>query len=271
MSNISLTGLYVYPIKSAGGIALQEATLDDRGIEYDRRWMLVDESGRFMSQRRYPRMALISTRLTTEHLVVEAPEMPPLSLPLQPERATAPVEALVWSDVVRAVSVGGNATEWFSEFLGVRCRLVYMPDDAVRRVDPDYAEAGDRVGFADGFPFLLVSQASLEDLSAKLERKVPVDRFRPNLVVGGCDPFEEDSWRRLHIGGVDFRVAKPCSRCSIVMTDQDTGGRDREVLATLAGYRRSGKKIFFGQNLAHDSVGSLHVGDAVEIHKDGPR
>lgn len=266
MPKILLKGLYVYPIKSAGGISLQEAHLDYRGIEYDRRWMLVDEDRKFMSQRKYPRMALISTRLTSEHLIVEAPEMPELRLSLCPgERPN--IQARIWSDTVSATPIGDYADRWFSAFLGVRCRLVYMPDREVRRTDQEYAESGDRVGFADAFPFLLVSQASLDDLSGRLDRNVPVNRFRPNLVAEGCEAFAEDGWRMLRVGGVDFRVVKPCSRCSIVMTDQASGERDREVLATLAGYRKSGKNIFFGQNLAHDATGSLRVGDAVVVRR----
>ncbi|MGB3681347.1 MAG: MOSC N-terminal beta barrel domain-containing protein [Rubrobacteraceae bacterium] len=264
MPDLTLSGLYVYPIKSAGGIALREARLDSRGIEYDRRWMLVDESRKFMSQRRHPRLALVSTRLTEEHLIVEAPEMPRLRLPLKPEDKPG-LDARVWTDVVRAVPVEDAADEWFSSFLGARCTLVYMPDDEVRQVDLEYAEPGDRVGFADGFPFLMISQASLEDLGGRLERAVPVERFRPNLVVEGSDAFAEDGWRALRVGETEFRVVKPCSRCSIVMTDQSSGDRDKEVLATLAGYRRFGKKIFFGQNLAHDSPGTLRVGDPVEV------
>lgn len=264
MSIIFVSQLYVYPIKSVGGIFLQEARLDSRGIEYDRRWMLVDENHKFMSQRRYPRMALISTRLTAESLIVKAPGMSDLSLSLTPGE-TPNINVRVWSDTVRAMPVGYEADWWFSTFLDTRCRLVYMPDDEVRQADPAYAEVGDRVGFADGFPFLLISRASVDDLGKRLGRNIPINRFRPNLVVEDCEAFEEDEWRALRIGGVSFRVVKPCSRCSIVMTDQASGERDRELLATLAGYRRVGKKILFGQNLAHDSTGTLRVGDAVEI------
>lgn len=264
MSGPVFSELYVYPIKSMGGISLQEARLDGRGIEHDRRWMLVDGNRKFMSQRRHPRMALISTRLTDEYLIVEAPGMAALGLPLKSE-GRPKLFVQVWSDVVRAVPIGDEADEWFGEFLNTRCRLVYMPDEEVRQVDQEYAEAGDRVGFADGFPLLVISRASLNDLGERLGREVPVDRFRPNLVVEGSGAFDEDGWRGLSAGGVNLRVVKPCSRCSIVMTDQASGERDKEVLATLAGYRRAGKKIFFGQNLAHDSVGTLSVGDAVEV------
>ncbi|CAN5553067.1 MOSC domain-containing protein [soil metagenome] len=264
MSRILLSQLYVYPVKSVGGIALQEARLDSRGVEYDRRWMLVDENHKFMSQRKHPRMALISTRLTSEYLILDAPEMSELRLSLRPDKQST-IEVRIWSDVVKAVPVGHEADEWFSSFLGSPCRLVYMPEDEIRQVDQEYAGAGDHVGFADGFPFLMVSQASLDDLGKRLDREVPVNRFRPNLVVEGCNAFDEDDWQALSIGGIDFRVAKPCSRCSIVMTDQSSGNRDREVLATLATYRQTEKKILFGQNLTHDSVGTLRVGDAVEL------
>lgn len=263
MSGIFLSQLYVYPIKSVGGMALEATRLDERGVEHDRRWMLVDENRKFISQRRYPRMALISARLTLNHLVVKAPKMPELLLPLRAEGPNLDVQ--VWSDTVKATPVGNDADEWFSTFLGVRCGLVYMPDAAVRQVDREYAREGDRVGFADGFSFLMVSRSSLADLSNRLNIDVPVNRFRPNLVVEGGDAFAEDDWRALRVGGIDFRVVKPCSRCSIVMTDQTSGHRDREVLATLAGYRKVGKKILFGQNLAHDSTGTLRVGDPVEV------
>lgn len=263
MRGLTLSELYVYPIKSAGGIALETARLDKWGFEHDRRWMLVDENVKFMSQRRYPRMALISTRLTQGHLIVEAAEMPELRLPLKPDK-TPGLNVQIWSDTVRAVTVGNEADEWFGTFLETRCTLVYMPDDEVRQVDQEYAEADDRVGFADGFPLLMISRASLEDLGGRLGRDVPVNRFRPNIVVEGSDAFAEDDWSTLRIGRADFRVVKPCSRCSIVMTDQSSGKRDKEVLSTLGGYRRDGKKIFFGQNLAHDSIGTLRIGDTVE-------
>lgn len=264
MSGLTLSELYVYPIKSVGGIALETARLDERGIEHDRRWMLVDESGKFVSQRRHPRMALISTRLTPEHLIVEAPEMPELRLPLKSE-GMPNFDVQIWSDTVRAAPVGNEADEWFGTFLGTRCKLVYMPDEEARQVDQEYANVGDQVGFADGFPLLMISRASLEDLGGRLGRDVPVNRFRPNIVVEGSDAFAEDDWSTLRIGRTDFRVVKPCSRCSIVMTDQSSGKRDKEILSTLGGYRQDGKKIFFGQNLAHDSTGTLRIGDTVEV------
>lgn len=260
----TLSQVYVYPIKSAGGISLEAAAVDGRGLRHDRRWMLVDADGYFMSQRRFPRMALISVRLLPEYLVVEAPRTDALYLPLHPG-PTDLVPVRIWGDLVGGSPVGEKADFWFSSFLGTPCRLVYMPDGVVRPVDQEYGGAGDHVGFADGFPFLLVSEASLGDLNGKLRDPLPVDRFRPNLVVKGSGPFAEDGWRKLRIGEVSFRVVKPCARCSIVTVDQQTGERGREPLRTLARYRRIDNAVYFGQNLIHDSPGTVRVGDAVEI------
>ena len=262
MGVATLSHIYVYPIKSAGRVAMREAVLEPRGLRYDRRWMLVDEHGKFISQRRCPRMALISVGMLPGRLLVNAPGMPALILPLQPEPRQR-VGVRVFADETQGTLVGGEADRWFTSFLGVPSRLVYMPDDAVRAVDPRYATDGDLVGFADGFPFLLVSEASLDDLNGRLQNPVGTDRFRPNLVVAGCGPFAEDGWRQIRVGSVPFRVAKPCARCSITMVDQTTGIRDKEPLRTLARYRKSGGGVLFGQNLIHDSRGTLRVGDEI--------
>ena len=172
-----LSGLYVYPIKSMGGIPLEAWDVDGRGLRYDRRWMLVDEDSWFISQRELPRMARISVRIKADRVVVNAPHMPALELPLGATTGKT-VPARIWDDVVEASPVGDDADRWFGEFLGVRCRLVFLPDESVRPVDPDYGEAGDQVGLADGFPFLLISEASLADLNARLERPLPMNRFR---------------------------------------------------------------------------------------------
>jgi uncharacterized protein len=249
----TLTGLYVYPLKSARGIALERATLDERGIEHDRRWMVVDEQGVFVSQRTHPRLALVATALDGAVLRLAAPGLPELAV--EPPVGSATVPVRVWKDDVSASLAPRAACEWVSELLGARCRLVYLPDAARRRVAAPY-EPARLVSFADAFPFLLVSEASLAELDRRLERPVPMDRFRPNLVVSGCAPHAEDCWRRIRIGDVPFTVAKPCSRCVVVTTDQSTGERHREPLATLATYRRSGDKVMFGQNLIHEHMGS---------------
>jgi uncharacterized protein YcbX len=172
---------------------------------------------------------------------------------------------VVWGDSVQAAAVGERADAWLSGFLGLACRLVYFPPDTVRAVDPDYARASDQIGFADGFPFLLISQASLDDLNGRLDEAVPMLRFRPNLVVAGCSAYAEDDWRRIRIGEIEFRFAKPCSRCIIPTIDPASGLRGREPLRTLMGYRQRDNKVYFGQNLIHDGVGQLALGMPIEV------
>ena len=259
-----LCGLYVYPIKSAGGISLKASEVDKRGLRHDRRWMLVDETGCFMSQRRFPHTALIRVRIEPDGLVVEAPGMPSLEVPLQPPAGRLMLTR-VWDDLVESLTVGHDADRWFSGFLDVSCRLVYLPDESVRPLDPTYGGPRDQVGLADSFPFLLISEASLADLNARLEEPVTMDRFRPNLVVRGCEPFAEDNWRLVRIGSITFRVVKPCERCAITTVNQRTAATSKEPLRTLARFRRSGKKVLFGQNLIHDTWGTLHTDDPVEV------
>ena len=261
--NVTLSGLYVYPIKSCAGISLQSADLSATGLRHDRRWMLVDETGEFMSQRAHPRMALISIRLSAEHLIASAPGMPDLEIPLYPQAGDS-IQVSVWGDTNRGTLVAEEADRLFSEFLDFPCRLVHKPDDDVRPVDSFYAEDGDQVGFADGFAFLLISEASLEDLNTRLEDPLPMNRFRPNFVVRGCGPYAEDGWSRLRIGSVPFRVAEPCPRCAITTVDQETGARGKEPLRTLATYRKSDGEVFFGRNLLHDALGTVRVGDPIE-------
>ena len=259
-----MSGIRVYPIKSAAGITLDEAVIEEPGFRYDRRWMLVDENGVFLSQREAPRLALIRVAITDDALVVDAPGMPTLQVPLQPEPVDT-VSTVVWHDVVESLPVGEEASRWFREFLGIPCSLVYLPEASVRPVDPAYSARGDQVSLADGFPFLLLSEASLDDLNSRMECPLPMDRFRPNLVVMGCGPFAEDGWRRVRIGPVDFRVVKPCARCAITTVDQQTAATGKEPLRTLARYRKRGSEVFFGQNLIHDATGTVRVGDAVEV------
>jgi uncharacterized protein len=236
--NVTLSGLYVYPIKSCAGIPLESADISATGLRHDRRWMLVDETGEFMSQRTHPRMALISVHLSTEYLIARAPGMPDLKIPIQQEHENQ-IDVRIWDDTNRGALVREEADRWFGEFLKVPCRLVYKPEDDLRIVDSHYAAEGDQVGFADGFAFLLISEASLEDLNERLEYPLPMNRFRPNFVVSGCLPYAEDGWSRLRIGNVPFRVAEPCPRCAITTVDQKSGVPGKEPLRTLATYRKS--------------------------------
>jgi uncharacterized protein len=261
-STVTLSGMYVYPIKSCAGISLQSADLSATGLRHDRRWMLVDETGEFMSQRAHPRMALISVRFAPERLIVSAPDMDELEISLCRQTGDS-IVVRVWGDTNRGALVSEEADRWFSEFLEFPCRLVGKPDDP-RLVDSSFAESGDQVSFADGFAFLLISEASLGDLNGRLEDPLPMNRFRPNFVVRGCGPYAEDGWSRLRIGSVPFRVAEPCPRCAITTVDQETGIRGKEPLRTLATYRKSEGEVFFGRNLIHDTLGTVCVGDPVE-------
>jgi len=259
-----LLGLYHYPIKSCRGTSLTEAVVGVRGIAADRHWMVVDAAGTFLSQRKLPRMALIAPRLGGGVLEVTAPGVPPLNVAVGHGGRRADVS--VWDDRCAAIDEGDAAAEWFTTFLGMACRLVRMPDDEVRHVDPTYAGPGDQVGFADGFSFLLTSRASLDELNRRLPTPLPMNRFRPNLVIDGVTAFEEDGWRHIRIDGITFAVAKPCARCAITTTDQNTAERSKEPLRTLATFRNvAGKGVMFGQNLVHDRTGVLHVGAEVEV------
>lgn len=264
MSKITLTELWQYPVKSLRGNPIEAAELDARGVAGDRRWMLVDSAGRFITQREQHRLSLVDAVVGKDALHLAAPGMPPLTVPSPPDGGET-LSVQVWRDQCRALAPSATADDWCSDYLGQPCRLVYLPDDSVRPVDPDYARPTDQVSFADGFPLLLISQASLDDLNSRLDTPLPMRRFRPNLVVSGCAPYAEDSWQRIRIGDLTFRVAKPCSRCIIPTIDPETGQRSAEPLKTLAGYRRRDNKVFFGQNLIHDGNGVLRLGMELEL------
>jgi uncharacterized protein YcbX len=262
--------MFVYPVKSCRGIALERATIERRGLRHDRRWMIVDDMGRFVTQRTEPRLALIETALQGEELVLTAPGLPALTLALAGDTqggAGARRQVTVWRDQVYAVDCGEAASAWIRDWLGRPGSVVFMPDDVERPVNPARARPGDVVGFADAYPLLLTSTSSLDDLNARLEQPVPMDRFRPNLVVSGGAPWSEDGWARLRVGEgeVAFRVAKPCDRCTVTTVDQRTGERGVEPLRTLATFRKNGNDVLFGQNCLPDVLGQIAVGDSVHV------
>ncbi|MFN0013670.1 MAG: MOSC domain-containing protein [Saprospiraceae bacterium] len=263
-----LTGLYVYPVKSLGGIAVSEAVPEPRGLQYDRRWMLVDEQGRFVSQREVAELALLGTAIEPPYLVVFSKKNPALrvQVPLSPPVEEMPeITAEIWNDRCPARVCEPGINEWFSTLLGCSLRLVYMPDTTWRPTDPAYVPEGIPVSFADGYPYLLIGQASLDDLNTRLEQLLPINRFRPNFVFSTNVAYEEDEWSDFAIGTVRFRGIKPCARCIVPNTDQDTAQRAAEPLKTLTAYRKQGHRILFGQNTVW--IGALgdvvRVGDAV--------
>jgi uncharacterized protein YcbX len=266
-----LSGLFIYPVKSLRGFAIPSATVDALGLVGDRRFLVVDAQNQFLTQRALPRMALIETALTAHDLVLRAPHGGSCAVPL---RAAGPAELLsvrVWkSEGLLAEDCGVEVAVWLSDFLRHPCRLVRIGEKFHRPiVRPGKAQPGDVVSFADGVPFLILSEASLADLNDRLATPLLLDRFRPNLLVSGCEAFAEDTWPRFQIGTVTFRAAGPCARCVITTTDQRTAERGKEPLRTLATYRRAPDDptdVNFGQNLIHETKsGTLKVGDAVAL------
>ena len=263
MNKLTLSEINIYPVKSFAGVGLDTVNLDRFGPVGDRRWMLVDECGVAITQRDQPHLALVQTSLCPDSLGLQLDdEQITVSVP---KAHAARRMVKVWDDEVAAVDGGDDAAAWLAGQLDVNCRLVYIPDDSVRTVNGNFASAGETVGFADAFPLLLISQASLDDLNSRLESPVPMNRFRPNLVVDGCEPFAEDSWKRIRIGKVEFDVAKPCDRCVMPSIDQATGEKDKSINRVLASFRRREGKIYFGQNLLYQKAGILRLSQPLEV------
>ncbi|KZX60326.1 hypothetical protein A3709_12100 [Halioglobus sp. HI00S01] len=258
-----IQSLHIYPLKSGRGLSRQHMVLDRFGPLGDRRWMLVDDHGRFVSQRDLPIMTRLNAVPGDSDIELS---IDGYSLVVATPAPNHPAHVSIWSDEVTARDAGDEAAQWLSEQFGRSLRLVYMGEECQRRVDTEYAHRGETVSFADGFPLLLVSAASLETLNSRLTQPVALDRFRPNLVVAGCGAHAEDEWRRIRIGSVEFDLAKPCSRCAVPSLDQMTGEKHPEILRALASYRRgTDRQIYFGQNLVYASGGDITVGDAVEV------
>jgi len=271
---IHLSGIFIYPVKSCRGISLQAAEVDALGFVGDRRFLVVDESGRFLTQRSHPRMALIETGLASDILTLTAAGHGFISVPVTSTTSTRTLAVSVWkSENLLADDCGDAVAAWLGSFLSTRCRLVRIGEKFRRPVLKAAARSGDVVNFADAVPFLAISQASLDDLNdrlvAKGEDSLPMDRFRPNLVITGPTPYAEDDWPRLRIGPLTFRNAGPCSRCIVTTTDQLTAQRGKEPLRTFASYRRGKDKstdVYFGANLIHETIsGRITVGDPVVI------
>lgn len=263
-----LTGIFVYPIKACGGIALETATVVERGLADDRRYMLVDRAGEFVTQRSVARLCLVRPRFADSDASFEltAPNQRPLELPRELSgQGLDSVPYRVWSSSGSALR-HPEGSRWFSEFLNDEVSLVYMPEAERRAVNPQRARPDDIVSFADGYPMLLISEASLEELNRRLDEPLEMRRFRPNLVISGCAPHAEDGFARLQIGAVAFRGVKRCERCVVTTINPDTGEKSKEPLRTLSHYRLEDGKVWFGMNLIHDGSGTLHVGDAVTVY-----
>ena len=260
-----VSALNVYPVKSCAGIALQQAEVGRRGILYDREWMVVQAAtGLFLTQREYPRMALIKTALTDSALQLSMDGTEAVTVPFEHDGPRR--EVVVWRSTCDAIDQGDAVAAWLSDTLDFPCRLVRMAPEHVRHINPAFARRpDDQTGFADGYPFLLIGQASLDDLNSRLPAPLPMNRFRPNIVVEGSAPYAEDGWRRIQVSELGMDSAKPCVRCPIPTTDQETAMVGKEPLTTLATYRRVPDGVIFGMNLIHDGPGELRVGDSVQV------
>jgi uncharacterized protein YcbX len=264
-----LASVHIYPLKGCRAVDLDRSIVEPWGLAGDRRWMLVDSDGRFVSQREHPALARLTIRYGSGADITASADGYPTMRVAGPGASPELLKVTVWGSTVLSAAAGPEADAWFCDYLGEQVRLVYLDDPTRRAVDADYGADGDVVSFADGYPLLLTSTGSLDQLGQWLtaagDRPVPMNRFRPNVVVSGYEPWAEDRWRRIRIGSVSFRVVKPCGRCVVTTTDQTTGVRGTQPLRILAARRRFGKNLVFGQNIVPDSPGLIQVGDSVEI------
>ncbi len=267
---LTLSQLFIYPVKSIRGISVSSSRVTDRGLEHDRRWMLVDEENSFLTLREFPKMALLQPVVEEKCLRIRSLEyrMDDLIIPFDTfgngwEKVT------IWNATCDARRVGGDVDRWFSEILGTNCKLVYMPDKTLRPVDTTsgYKPEGKLTSFADAYPFMMLGEASMNDLNKRLEKPVTIERFRPNIVFSGGYPCQEDEIKDFSINQVRFTGLENCARCSIPNVDPERGipGKDKEPLRTLAGYRTQDRKINFGRNVVHSGSGMISVGDEIRL------
>nr|WP_294946763.1 MOSC N-terminal beta barrel domain-containing protein [uncultured Mucilaginibacter sp.] len=268
---LQVSALYIYPIKSLGGISLTNAQLTDRGLQHDRRWMLIDANNRFLSQRENSQMALLKTALSEDGvLVTYTPDGTSITLPFLPQSEEL-LDVTIWDDTCIAQLVSPDIDAWFSQKIGIPARLVYMPENSLRQTDLKYTNEGSITSFSDAYPMLIIGQASLDDLNNRMPEALPMNRFRPNIVFTGGEAYSEDLMKHVAINGIDMYGVKLCARCVMTTVDQQSAKKGKEPLKTLAKYRLKNNKIYFGQNLVHNGEGVLNVGDelsVLELHNE---
>jgi len=264
---IKVSGLYVYPVKSLGAVRLQSVNITDRGFEHDRRWMLIDASNRFLTQREHAAMALLQVNITDAGLKIFKSESPGnyVIVPFVPQTAER-VRTDIWGVPCEPLWVSAKVDKWFSDTLQINCRLVYMDDSTNVLIEEKYNPGKQLTSFSDGYPILMTSEASLKNLNEKSGEAVPMDRFRSNLIISGCDAFEENTMGAFLINNLLFKGVKPSARCVVTTINQSTAVKGKEPLKTLASYRSINNKIYFGENvIAASSTGTINVGDTVSI------
>ena len=256
-----ISELLIYPVKSLGGISVKSAVLTDRGFEYDRRFMLIDAHNRFVTQREFPELAFFKTAILGNQLSItdkrDGSSVAVSLIAVEGEQ----IGVQIWDDHCQAILLDNAIADWFSARLSQPVQLVYMPDESHRPVDPVYADNGELTSFSDGYPVLIIGEESLKGLNARLENPIPMDRFRPNIVFSGGYPHVEDTFNVFRVGGVELHAVKPCARCVMTTTDQETGQRTAEPIKTLLKYRSQHNKIYFGQNLLASNTGEVRLGD----------
>lgn len=267
MSSLRLTEIWIYPVKSLGGVRVKSARVMEKGLEFDRRWMLIDDDNNFMTQRFNPKMALFKWikvggqwRVGFQGEYLEFSFQEPF-MPLQ----ESPIRAVIWDDVVDVQEVSKEFSAWFSARLGLGCRLVAFPEKNVRPVDSRYQINREHVSLADAYPLLIIGEQSLADLNARMVAPLPMNRFRPNLVFSGGQAFDEDNWRNFSVGKNKFAAVKPCARCVLTTVNQDTGEKGIEPLVTLSRYRKKENKVLFGQNVIALSHDEIYEGDEIIV------
>jgi uncharacterized protein YcbX len=266
MPDYKLTQIWIYPIKSLGGISLLSAQVMGKGLQHDRRRMLINETNAGMTQRTFPKMALFKTSISNGHLNIKyGPHE--LSVDLEDNDRSHPLNVNIWDDQVEAFEVRPRVSQWFSEMLSIKCKLVFFPENNSRPVDPRYKVNDENVSLADAYPFVIIGQSSLDDLNSRLVEGVPIDRFRPNFVFEGGKPYEEDSWRTFAVGDVRFVGVKLCARCILPTVNQETAERGVEPLKTLSSYRKWDNKVHFGRNLVVLDNKTVNVGDRIVLEQ----
>lgn len=264
MDKLKVSEINLYPVKSCAGISLSSGKIVDTGFEHDREWMIVDDTGNFVTQRQYPKLSLVRVVPIHNGIRFETAGLESIDVPILLNGKR--VNTNVWEHACIGIDQGEEISNWLSKFIGKRCHLIRMAPDFKRGVKEKYqTNKKEVVGFADGFPFLLISEESLKDLNSKMDEKLPMNRFRPNIVVSGGNAFQEDLWKKIRIGNTTFRVVKSCARCEITTVDQSTGEKKNEPLETLGTYRTKPKGVMFGRYLVHEGPGVINIGDVIEI------
>lgn len=266
MQNLKLSEINIYPVKSFGGISLKETEVTKIGLKNDRLFILVDENNHFITQRQFPKLSTIKTTIETKGINLFNKEIADIFIPFNPKEKNY-IEVKVWRSTCKALVADESINKKISAFLSTNCKIAFMPEETKRSVNPDYDVLGNsNVSFADGYPFLIISEESLNELNSKLEKKILMNRFRPNIVISGGIPFQEDTWTKIKIGTCVFHIVKPCERCVVTTIEQESGLiLDKEPLKTLASFRTINNKVIFGQNMLVENTGIIKLGDSIEI------